>query len=162
MAGGGTYRYRRDGQLERAPGGALRQLPQSAYEQPKYINSLNGGVARTFDPLEPGFCAHDVFLGLIDWLAALYDPREGHACHWNIRLHPYRIVAGDDTQGRPTPEDPHRDGVDYIVSLLRGRRNVTGSETPIHPADSCSNARCSSPWTWSWVTTCRPCMPSRR
>jgi hypothetical protein len=131
MGDGGTYRYRRYGELERSPGGQWRRMPHRPYEQPRYINPLNGGVARLFDPLEPGFCEHQVLTRLLDALGMLYDHREGGSCHWNVRLHPYRIFASDDMQGHPTPEGLHRDGVDYIVSMLLCRRNVVGGETTI-------------------------------
>lgn len=131
MGDGGTYRYRRYGEFEMFSGCERRQLPHGPYEQPKYINALNGGVARKFDPLEPDFASHTVLSRLLDWLAQLYDQCEGKACRWNVRVHPYRITASGSEPGQPTPEGLHRDGVDYIVSLLVDRHNVQGGETTI-------------------------------
>ena len=68
---------------------------------------------------------------LLDWLTGLCDQCEGAPRHWNIRLHPYRIVAEAGASGNPTPEGLHRDGVDYIVSMLVSRSNVEGGETTI-------------------------------
>ncbi|KQV96939.1 2OG-Fe dioxygenase family protein [Rhizobacter sp. Root1221] len=135
MGDGGTYRFRRYGAFDAPPGSARRQLPHGPYEQPKYINSLNGDIARMFDPLEPTFASHTVLNRLLDWLTSLYDQCEGRPRHWNIRLHPYRILANQDEKGNPTPEGLHRDGVDYIVSLMISRRNVTGGETTVTDND---------------------------
>ncbi len=131
MGDGGTYRLRRYGAFDAPAGSARRQLPHGPYEQPKYINRLNGDIARVFDPLEAAFVSHQLLNRLLDWLTALYDQCEGRAQHWNIRLHPYRIVAKADEKGHPTPEGLHRDGVDYIVSMMVSRRNVVGGETTV-------------------------------
>jgi hypothetical protein len=37
--------------------------------------------------------------------------------------------------GRPTPEGRHRDGVDHVLVLLVGRRNVPSGMTTIHDLD---------------------------
>lgn len=131
MGDGGTYRYRRYGEFDSPRGTHRRQLPHGPYEQPKYINGLNGGVARLFDPLESSFVSDPLLNRLLDWLTFLYDQCEGVPRHWNIRLHPYRIVANSEQAGNPTPEGLHRDGVDYIVSMLVQRNNVKGGETTI-------------------------------
>jgi hypothetical protein len=49
----------------------------------------------------------------------------------DIRLHPCRIVAGMAQAGSPTPEGLHRDGVDYIVSMMVSRCNVEGGESTV-------------------------------
>lgn len=131
MGDGGSYRYRRYGEFDAPMGQLRRQLPHGPYEQPTYINSLNGGVARLFDPLEPSFVVDPILNRLLNWLTRLYDQCEGSPRHWNIRLHPYRIVANPSEAGNPTPEGLHRDGVDYIVSLMVSRCNVEGGETTI-------------------------------
>jgi hypothetical protein len=131
MADGGTYRYRRYGACAMHPTKPKRWLAHAAYEQPKYINSLNGGVARMFDPLEDGFANHRVFNAILEWLASVFDQCEQAPRHWNIKLHPYRITADGKLAGQPTPEGLHRDGVDYIVTLLVHRENILGGESII-------------------------------
>lgn len=131
MGDGGTYRFRRYGEFETLPQSRRRQLPHGPYEQPAYINKLNGGISRLFDPLEPSFVSDRLLNRLLDWLTRLYDQCEGSPQHWNIRLHPYRIVANPGESGHPTPEGLHRDGVDYIVSMLVSRHNVEGGESTI-------------------------------
>lgn len=135
MGDGGVYRFRRYGEFDSRPGSTRRLLPHAPYEQPKYINRLNGDVARLFDPLESGFVVHRVLNGILDWLTAVYDRCEGGPQHWNIRLHPYRVVADRNEVGNPTPEGLHRDGVDYIASLMVSRRNVLGGETTVTDND---------------------------
>jgi hypothetical protein len=135
MGDGGAYRFRRYGQFDAPPGSARRLLLHAAYEQPRCVNRLNGDVARMFDPLEPEFICHPVLNGLLDWLTSLYDRCEGRPQHWNIRLHPYRIVANGQQAGHPTPEGLHRDGVDYILSMMVSRRNVLGGETTVTDND---------------------------
>lgn len=131
MGDGGTYRYRRYGEFDARSVAERSQLPHGPYEQPRYINGLNGGVARLFDPLEPTFVTDPVFNRLLDWLTHLCDQCEGSPQHWNIRLHPYRIVADMAQSGNPTPEGLHRDGVDYIVSMMVSRCNVEGGESTV-------------------------------
>lgn len=131
MRDGGTYRYRRYGAID-APAQSMRTLrPHGPYQQPQRINKLNGGMPRWFDPLESSFVSHPVFNHLLDWLTRLFDQCECNPQHWQIRVHPYRIKACAQQEGRPTPEGLHRDGVDYIVSMMIARSNVAGGVTSI-------------------------------
>ncbi|HEU0200690.1 MAG TPA: 2OG-Fe dioxygenase family protein [Burkholderiaceae bacterium] len=132
MGDGGTYRFRRYGQfmLDR-PDGPLTQLPHGPYEQSSDINPLNGGIKRYFDPLEPGFVASPFFDALVRFLAVVFDAAQRRRGAWNIRAHPYRIRASGYSEGRPTPEGMHRDGVDYVISLMVRRHNVQGGETHV-------------------------------
>lgn len=132
MGDKGTYRYRRYSQFTLAePDGELVRMPHAAYEQPAYINTLNGGIDREFDPLEDCFVENPVFDGLMRSFAAVFNAALDETVHWNIRLHPYRILAADGAPGAPTPEGLHRDGVDFIVTLMVNRNNVTGGETTV-------------------------------
>ncbi|MBD1554557.1 2OG-Fe dioxygenase family protein [Pseudomonas typographi] len=131
MADQGTYRYRRYSEFDFKVGGALHKLPHAAYEQATYINTLNGGVARHFLPLEDGMVEHPLFIALLAGIARVFDRVEGATCDWNIRLHPYRIVTNEFEQGKPTPEGRHRDGVDYIVMMLVRRTGITGGTTRV-------------------------------
>ncbi len=129
MGDGGRYRLRRFGQFETDSDGRLRQLVHGPYEQPRHINPLNGGVQRLFDPLEPAFAQHRILRGVLDVLIGIIDGVEGQATAWNVKLHPYRILAKAGVAGQPTPEGLHRDGVDYVVSMLVRRNNVVGGES---------------------------------
>lgn len=134
MGDGGTYRLRRYGQFETDSDGTLRQLPHSPYEQPSYINRLNGGIAREFDPLESGFAQHEVLHNILNVLIKIVNDVEGMVTPWNVKLHPYRIVAKPGVAGQPTPEGLHRDGVNYIVVMMVKRANIVGGESSLTDA----------------------------
>lgn len=131
MADGGTYRLRRYGAFELQRPGPLRLLPHEAYEQTREINPFNGGVRREFDSLEPGLAQHPVLDAFLTTLADVLDAVERQPVRWTIRLHPYRIRADLSSKGLPTPEGLHRDGVDYITTLMVHRHNVEGGETMV-------------------------------
>ncbi|MBN1009145.1 2OG-Fe dioxygenase family protein [Amphritea pacifica] len=132
MGDGGTYRYRRYGQLDKmATSNSLTLLPHQAYEQSKEVNYLNGDIARWFDPLTSSFVNSQVLQSTLLFLANLYDQTLGQATDWNIRLHPYRIVASTGQLGQPAPEGLHRDGVTYIASMMIQRQNASGGVTTL-------------------------------
>jgi len=132
MGDNGSYRFRRYSAFELdGADGVLRQLPHEPYVQPSYINKLNGDVARHFEPLEQHFIDNPFLSGLLLSLAQVFDRVDGGSGKWNIRLHPYRIRASSHVPGNPTPEGLHRDGVDYIVTMMVRRHNVVGGETYI-------------------------------
>ncbi|KEI71989.1 2OG-Fe dioxygenase family protein [Endozoicomonas elysicola] len=136
MADGGFYRYRRYGQFELNPHTLEKhQLPHEPYFQPGYINTLNGDLKRTFEPLTVEFARHHVLDRLIRFLAEICNGASGRKIPWNVRLHPYRIVARKGINGMPTPEGLHRDGVTFISSILIRRHNVLGGVTTITDAD---------------------------
>lgn len=131
MGDGGRYRLRRYGRClcNRATG--LHTLPHGPYQQSLAVNPLNGGVNRHFDPLEPEFLAHPLLHNLLFGLVSTLDALKTSPATWRVDLHPYRILALGDTPGKPSPEGLHRDGVDYIVSLLVHRQNVEGGATTL-------------------------------
>ncbi|EEX94654.1 hypothetical protein VIOR3934_20801 [Vibrio orientalis CIP 102891 = ATCC 33934] len=132
MADGGTYRYRRYGQFNKlGQGRQITILPHEPYVQPAYINTLNGDIERHFEPLTSKFVTSPILEKLLLLMSDVYDAVEGKKTDWNIRLHPYRIVANHSEVGRPTPEGLHRDGVTYIASLLINKVNMVGGETTI-------------------------------
>ena len=50
---------------------------------------------------------------------------------WHIEVHQFRIEARAERGGQPTPEGTHRDGVDYVLVLLVGRRNIASGVTTV-------------------------------
>ncbi|KHD26378.1 hypothetical protein NM09_03070 [Vibrio caribbeanicus] len=136
MADGGTYRYRRYGQFMKLPGShEITMLPHEPYVQPSYINQLNGDIERHFEPLTDRFVTSPILERLLQLMSDIYDGAEGKPTKWNIRLHPYRIIADDSELGQPTPEGLHRDGVTYIASLMINKINVMGGLTTITDAN---------------------------
>ncbi|UPQ89514.1 2OG-Fe dioxygenase family protein [Vibrio sinaloensis] len=132
MADGGGYRYRRYGQFNKLKNTRqLVMLPHEPYVQPASVNPLNGDVERHFEPLTDRFTLSPILEKLLLMMSDIYDAAQGEGTDWNIRLHPYRIIADELEQGKPTPEGLHRDGVTYIASMLISRTNITGGETVI-------------------------------
>lgn len=132
MADGGIYRYRRYGQFElSARCERLNLMPHEAYKQSSEINKLNGDVQRYFEPLETEFSNALLLEKLLKFMAKIYNDRLGQNITWNIKLHPYRIIANTGSTGKPTPEGLHRDGVTFVASLLLQRSNIVGGITTI-------------------------------
>jgi hypothetical protein len=132
MNDGGTYRYRRYGRYELAADqGVLTRLAHRSYWQAKNINSLNGGIARHFDPLTAAFAAEPLVTDLVRLLGSVVAATEG-VPGWQVELHPFRIVTSDSETGKPAPQGRHRDGIDYVTSLVVGRHNVVGGESSVY------------------------------
>lgn len=131
MGDGGTYRFRRYSEFMIA-GNRISVLPHRAYHQTKDVNHLNGGIERLYDPISASVSEGQVMTELLrrchDFMPALDDGR-----HWLVQTFQNRIYAGVDTEGLPAPEGVHRDGVDYVFTLLVKRSNVTGGESGIFP-----------------------------
>ena len=125
MADKGTYRYRRyskysyDNKTKE-----LKLLAHSAYVQPSYINTLNGDINRIYEPLENSMTETLFFKKYLEWLGYIFS-KVSNNNKWIINLHPYRIIA-NESSGKPTPEGLHRDGVDFVTSLLVNRKNIKG------------------------------------
>ncbi|WP_353500288.1 2OG-Fe dioxygenase family protein [Vibrio sp. CB1-14] len=131
MNDGGRYRYRRYSQLIKLRhSNELVLLPHEPYQQSMSVNSLNGGTLRYFEPMTDDFLTSPCLERLLVFLAYCFDDILGEANDWNIKLHPYRILANDEA-GQPTPEGLHRDGVTFISSLLIARHNIRGGTTTI-------------------------------
>ena len=72
---------------------------------------------------------------------------------WHIEVHQFRIEARSGVEGRPTPEGMHRDGVDYVLVLLIGRRNIQSGVTTIHDASGrdLGSFTLAEPFDAAWV-----------
>lgn len=129
MADGGHYRYRRYSVLGwSAQDRLLRLEPHQPHYQAKTFNALNGGIERHYRPLQRDALSNPCFGQIIAFcLTALDQIEEGF--DWRIEVHQFRILALPDSGGKPTPEGLHRDGVDYVFTLLVRRRNISGGKT---------------------------------
>lgn len=126
MADGGKYRYRRYGEFFlNVSANSLELQPHKSYSQPLYINQLNGGVERMFEPLQNKFTENSILISILNDFGNLFKA-VSDINKWSVRLHPYRIYANRDSKGYPTPEGLHRDGVDFIISLMINRVNIMG------------------------------------
>lgn len=141
---GGHYRYRRHGSFihhlaAEASEDVLELEPHRPHWQPTYYNALHGGMSRRFEPLTSEFLAMPFWQPLVTRLGRLFA--EIHpVTRWFIEAHQFRIDTRDGV-GRPTPEGAHRDGVDFVVVIMIGRRNIRGGETRVFEVDGARGVR---------------------
>ncbi|MDT0442254.1 2OG-Fe dioxygenase family protein [Streptomyces johnsoniae] len=133
-AEGGTCRLRRYGDFTLTGEGELSAEPHVAFVQPKDTNPLFVDRDRHFEPLTDAFVADPLLRSLLallsDVAAGLTDTSE-----WRVKVHPFRVVAAAGSEGRPTPEGRHQDGVTLVSSLLIGRDNATGGRSAVFDED---------------------------
>jgi hypothetical protein len=135
MRDGGTYRYRRYGRYALdARDCTLTRLSHATYRQDKSVNPLNGGIDRKFDPITEAFAADPLVTALVRMLGGIVAEARG-VRHWQVELHPFRIVTSSAQTGRPAPQGRHRDGVEFVTSLAIARQNISGGESSVY-ADS--------------------------
>jgi hypothetical protein len=130
MADGGRYRKRRHVVFRVDATGAER-LPRQPHYQSRDYNTLNGGIERWFEPMEPDTASGPTMTKILGFCHGLFD-RLKPSRSWFVEVHQFRIEARVGETGQPTPEGMHRDGVDYVLVLLIGRRNIQSGETSIH------------------------------
>lgn len=134
MADGGTYRRRRYSEFAyTAADDRIALLPHVPYFQPENVNYLNGGVERHYEPFEERTANSPALLGVYRWCVAAMTEIEGPR-DWKIQTFQNRILAREGEIGQPTPEGVHRDGVDYVLTLLVGRKGVDGGESSVYDA----------------------------
>lgn len=139
MKDGGTYRFRRHGVYSATPASSVQLEPPQPHYQSVTYNTLNGGIARHFAPIEPSIASGKVLMSALELcratfsgLAPFYD--------WHIEVHQFRIIA-TSAEALPTPEGIHRDGVSFVFMMLVNRVNVLNGETGIYDRDRQELAR---------------------
>lgn len=129
MADGGTYRFRRYSRF-RLEGDQLAPLEGHSILQSREENPLNGGVVRTFAPLQASVANHPL-LGALIW----HDAGVAKEC-WpelfekavQVGVHQVRIVTRVGESGLPTPEGIHLDGESFTFQHFIRRENARGGE----------------------------------
>jgi len=135
MADGGRYRRRRHAVFASGPGVELRREPHQPHFQALDYNPLNGGVARWFAPVTDAAADSHAMRTILEFTRGLFARLAPDVSRWKIEVHQFRIEARAGAVGRPTPEGLHRDGVDYVLVLLVGRRNIASGVTSINRLD---------------------------
>jgi hypothetical protein len=163
----GVQRLRRYGQYSFRDG-VLHPMPNRAFVQPESSNPLFVAKDRDFEPLTDEFATDPLLHKVIKLLARVAAALDDVA-DWNVKVHPFRIrCCADDPEaadGHPTPEDPHRDGVTLVSSLmLVGRRNASAARVRCATSivGSGWRRRWPSPGHCSWAPTAAPCTAFRR
>ena len=135
MADGGRYRRRRHAVFAAGREGAIERRPHQPHYQTVDYNPLNGGVARWFAPVTPDVGGGQSLTTILGFCRALFDRLAGATARWRIEVHQFRIEAQPGSEGLPTPEGMHRDGVDHVLVLLIHRQNIVSGTTTIHGLD---------------------------
>lgn len=123
MADGGRYRRRRHAVYHAEGGRVTRQADQPHYQSLAH-NPLNGGVARWFAPVRADIGEGALLRSAIGLLVSAADRLRRTPGRWRVEVHQFRIEADAAEAGQPTPEGMHRDGVDFVLVMLVGRRNA--------------------------------------
>jgi hypothetical protein len=135
MGDGGRYRQRRFASFNSKHDQALRLNAHRPHYQDLNFNNLNGGIERWFAAIEARVIENPIVLAILNVVQKTFDLCDPSATAWDIEVHQFRIIAEDDQSGRPTPEGPHRDGVDYVFMMLVDRQNVEGGVTRLTTDD---------------------------
>jgi len=132
MADGGRYRRRRHAVFAVDDNAVVRMPHQPHYQSLDY-NTLNGGIARWFEPITDGDgpSLHTI----LEFCQRLFGSLVPASTRWHVEVHQFRIEARPGAKGLPTPEGLHRDGVDYVLVLLVNRQNIGSGTTTIHGLD---------------------------
>lgn len=125
----GIRRLRRYGHYT-VGGGVTIPMSNDVFLQPEDSNPLYIERERHFQPLTEAFAADPLLAELITLLYACAGTLDDVAT-WTVKVHPFRVIASADGEGRPTPEGLHRDGVTLVTSLLINRRNAVGGESTV-------------------------------
>jgi len=136
MADGGRYRRRRYATLSVAANATAAAIePHQPHYQSLDYNSLNGGVARHYQPIAESVLAGETFTSLLALCCGVFN-RLIPDRPWHVEVHQFRIEARVGESGQPTPEGVHRDGVDYVMVMMVRRHNIAEGTTTIHAPDS--------------------------
>lgn len=130
MADGGRYRRRRYAVLS-ANGDEIHVEPHQPHYQSLEYNTLNGGVAREYEPIQDVVIRGNTMQSVLHFCLQMFN-RLQPATPWHIECHQFRIEAGVAEQGKPTPEGVHRDGVDFVLVMMVKRVNISSGTTTLH------------------------------
>lgn len=135
MADGGKYRTRRHATLSALPSSVFwtRENHEPHYQSVNY-NTLNGGIARHYEPINDEVIFGNTFKNIMIFGCEIFS-RLNPYNYWHIEVHQFRIKAGENHEGKPTPEGIHRDGVNYVIMVLIDRVNVLDGTTNIYDLD---------------------------
>jgi len=141
MADGGRYRRRRHAVFGAGADGPIERLIHQPHYQALDYNPLNGGVARWFAPIADAAASGASLRTILEFTRALFSRLGPQDVRWKIEVHQFRIEAQLGSEGLPTPEGMHRDGVDFVLVLLVNRENIASGTTSIHGPDGGERGR---------------------
>ncbi|MFV8129270.1 2OG-Fe dioxygenase family protein [Streptomyces syringium] len=136
MADGGRYRRRRHATLSAPRADNRFQVePHQPHYQTVDYNTLNGGIARHYEPFEDASLHGPTMSSLLTLGCDLFGRLAPYSA-WHIEAHQFRIEVTGGEAGReiakPTPEGIHRDGVTFVMMLMAKRSNTVNGESTIY------------------------------
>jgi len=132
MADGGRYRRRKHATLSAENATSkIRLEPHQPHYQSLDYNTLNGGIPRSFAPIDMSIVQGETMQSLLYFCQAIFSQILPQA-KWHIECHQFRIEASSEIHGKPTPEGVHRDGVDFVLVLMVKRVNISSGTTTMH------------------------------
>ncbi len=132
MADGGRYRRRRYATLSgKSDTGVITLEPHQPHYQSLDYNSLNGGIAREFEPILPAIVMGETMQSMLSFCLRTFNSLQASP-YWHIEVHQFRIEAKSTEFGQPTPEGVHRDGVDFVLVMMVKRQNISSGTTTMH------------------------------
>lgn len=135
MADGGTYRTRRYATLSAESASHFYRIePHQPHYQSLNYNTLNGGIARHYEPIESKILNGKVMSSLLTLGLNIFSKLSPYS-KWHIEIHQFRIDAQSQQAAKPTPEGAHRDGVNYVMMVMVDRMNVINGATNIYDAE---------------------------
>lgn len=135
LAATGRFRRRRHAIYAASRHGTVERQPHQAHFQTLAYNSLQGDIARWFEPVLPEIADGATMRAVLDHCHVFFGGLSPQVDRWHIEVHQFRIEATANASGEPTPEGSHRDGVDYVMVLLIDRENIASGTTTIHSPD---------------------------
>lgn len=135
LAATGRFRRRRHAVYAASRYGELELRPHQAHFQTLAYNTLQGDIARWFEPILPEVANGASMRAIIDFCREFFGGLSPDVAQWHVEVHQFRIEATAGAAGEPTPEGRHRDGVDYVLVLLVDRENIASGTTTIHAPD---------------------------
>ncbi|MCK9213037.1 MAG: 2OG-Fe dioxygenase family protein [Rhodoferax sp.] len=135
MGDGGQYRKRRHATLSALPSSRIfKTEPHQPHYQSLSYNTLNGGLARHYAPIEKSILNGATMTAVIRLGCEIFG-RLAPYYPWHIEIHQFRIEAQAGGIGKPTPEGVHRDGVNFVMMLMVKRQNLVNGGTTIYDLD---------------------------
>ncbi|UXI04449.1 2OG-Fe dioxygenase family protein [Photobacterium sp. TY1-4] len=118
----GEYRLRRYS-IVKLNQGLVEHLPARPFVQSDDINTFQGNVSRSFEPLEEAIVSSD---GMRE-MCEVFKSANGLVDEQEIEIHQIRISAIDE-ETQVAPEGVHQDGFDHLAVIGIGRHNIEGGE----------------------------------
>lgn len=131
----GRHRRRRHAVFRAGREGAIERQPHQPHYQALAYNALQGDIERWFEPIRGDIADGASLRTVLGFCRDFFSALAPQTAAWHIESHQFRIEAGPDREGQPTPEGVHRDGVDYVLVLLIDRHNIVSGTTTIHDRD---------------------------